>query len=455
MFKRIKQWNNHRKGKKKYNHSPGLREFIYLDEVSVTSLLSSRLGAIPSEFKDAVTSSMTTEVSGRIEADAVVAKSRLGSSIKSGHTTNHQVVRKATIQATFKDLYEKEQDMLTVRPLREYESLPSSDEIKQLLKSSNETNSTPWLINETELKRGVLAELKVELQADPIFRASTVLSTVGNLFDKSELLKSQLEGSTLNDINEANLLLEQLMSGLIPIKCRLVDYVMVTANSQKYLLHINAWEKLPKSSRPEATQVFLTGVLEQELFWKDIRRVLFTKAQVKTLCRLNYDGVQGFWKPVKLVNILEEVAPDLAENMNTLGDLTIDAMAQGYNSSTQDNQAPSKILNIYSQLLADKSKIKLKDEDITVIGSLEQYYAKGLSSALESRKAFNAVTSYLSAQYGKKIIKDPEALLGMREEARQKAKLEEHVQQNNAGSKKDTVTMEDAYIDAEVIAVYW
>jgi len=342
-----------------------------------------------------------------------------------------------------------------VRPLREYESLPGSDEVKQILKSSKRTDSTPGLINVTELKRGVLAELQVELQADPIFRASTVLSTVGNLFDKSELLKSQLEGSTLNDINEANLLLEQLMSGLIPIKCRLVDYVMVTTNSQTYLLHIDAWEKLPKSSRPKATQVYLTGVLEQELFWKDIRRVLFSKARVKTLCRLNYDGIQESWVPVKLVNILEEVAPDLAANMATLGDLTMDAMAQGYTNSAPDNQIFTKVLSTYGQLLADGSKIKLTEEDMVIISSFAQYYAKEMSSTLSSRKAFNAVTNYLSGQHDGKIVNDPETLLEMREKARQEANLEGLMQQNNHVDKENSVATENAHIDAEVIAIYW
>lgn len=455
MFKRIKQWNRSRRGKKNYSQTSDLREFIYLDEVSVTSLLSSRLGAIPSEFQDAVTSSMTAEINGHIEADAVIAKSRLGSSVKSGQTTNHQVVRKATIQATFKDLYEKEQDRLTVRPSREYESLPSNDVIEQALNGVDKTSSAPWLITETQLKRGVLVELLVELQADPIFRASTILSTVGKLFDKSELLKAQLEGSTLNDINHAYTLLEQLMSGLIPIKCRLIEYVMVTKNGKRHLLHKDVWRKLPRSSRPRANQVFLTGVLEQELFWKDIRRVLFSKVQVKTLCRLNYDGIQDSWTPVKVVNILEEVAPALAKDMNTLGDLTIDAMMQGYSAVSKDNKAPSKVLTTYSLLLADKGSIKLSEEDMAKIDSIGLEYSKELTSTLGSRIAFNAVTSYLSERYGNQIVSEPETLVEIREKARQEANREEVAKQNSSHDTKRSVKIGGTFIDAEVIAVYW
>ncbi len=454
MFKRIRLFNLRRKTNKRSRQAGNLREFIYLDEVSVTSLLSSRLGAIPSEFKEAVTSSMTAEVNGRIEADAIIAKSRLGSSIKSGQTTNHQVVRKATIQATFKDLYDKERGNLIIRPMGMNEFLPKEAEMQLILENPGTIDiSTPWLVAETQLKRGALVELAVELQADPIFRASTVFSTVGNLFDKSELLKKQLEKGALNDINQTSVLFEQLMSGLIPIRCRLVDYVMITISKKRYLIHKNVLDKLPKASRQKTNDVYLTGVLEQELFWKDIRRVLFSKVQVNVLCRLNYDSIQEAWTPVKLVNILEEVAPDLAMSMNSLGDLTINAMVQGYGNIAQGKQAHKRMLVAYSEILAIENDIVLSNEDVLAINLLEENYSKDLASTLGSHAAFKAVTDYLSEQYPRKMTSEPEALLEMRERARQKS--EGINEQDGANSKKSHPMESGMYLDAEVIAVYW
>lgn len=456
MFKRIKQWNQHRQLKKN-DEGNDLREFMYLDEVSVTSLLSSRLGAIPSEFKEAVTSSMTTDINGQVQADAVFVKSKVGSSIKSAQSTNQQVVRKATIQATFRDLYKKEQGKLVLSSPRDYENLPNNTQIQQALKSPTNRELSPWLIKGTELRRGQLAEILIELQADPIFRVSTVLSTVGSLFDKSNLLKTQSNGNILTDITDANSLLEQLMAGLIPIKCRLIEYVLVIIDGQEYIIHEKALEQIPEPTRPDAKPIFLTGILEEELFWKDIRRVLFSKARVKALCRLNYDSIQDSWTPVKLVNILEEVAPDLAEMMNNLGDVTMDAMLQGYTPATQSGSQPaSKILDIYGQLLAKKCSITLTQDDIDVIHGIGLEHAQKLTSINEGRKGFDAVTKYFSQHY--KIVSDPEMLVELRESARLQA-AQEHAEPKNEGnilpSKGISNTDEKKFIDSEIIAIYW
>jgi len=219
-------------------------------------------------------------------------------------------------------------------------------------------------------------------------------------------------------------------------------------------MHKSVWEQVPKSSKLKAKPVFLTGVLEQELFWKDIRRVLFSKAQVKTLCRLNYDSIQKSWTPVKLVNILGEVAPKIAEDMNNIGKLTLDAMVFGYNS-THINSTSSRVLTVYSRLLSEKSKIKLTEKDVAIIDSIGSQYDNELGSILESRVAFNLVTGYLSQSYGEKVVSDPEILVDMREVARQETILEGAVQQNDVINKQTSSIVEEAYIDAEVIAIYW
>jgi hypothetical protein len=53
MFEQFKAWRQRRRAAPAERKQNALREFVYLDDVSVTSLLSSRLGAIPSEFTDA------------------------------------------------------------------------------------------------------------------------------------------------------------------------------------------------------------------------------------------------------------------------------------------------------------------------------------------------------------------------------------------------------------------
>ena len=86
------------------------REFIYLDEVSVVSLLAGLQG----EIKDAVTDTLSrTEdhslggTLGAAKAGASV-ESRLGTS----RSSTNEVVRRAVIQSTFRDLWRRDVGVL-------------------------------------------------------------------------------------------------------------------------------------------------------------------------------------------------------------------------------------------------------------------------------------------------------------------------------------------------------
>ncbi|WP_330274998.1 hypothetical protein OG205_04690 [Lentzea sp. NBC_00516] len=92
-----------------------LREFVYLDEVSVTSLLSARTGAIPHEFTDSAGSAYKGDVNGQIEVGIGPLKSRVGSRYESSRSANSQVVSKATVQALVGRLFELEEGDLFMR----------------------------------------------------------------------------------------------------------------------------------------------------------------------------------------------------------------------------------------------------------------------------------------------------------------------------------------------------
>jgi hypothetical protein len=78
-----------------------LREFVYLDEVSVYSLLASRQGALPSEYTHTQTRSATGGMSSSAGATGGIAK--VGMSAKSEFTQSEstQVLRKSSVQAAY------------------------------------------------------------------------------------------------------------------------------------------------------------------------------------------------------------------------------------------------------------------------------------------------------------------------------------------------------------------
>jgi len=451
MFKRIKQWGLRKKQNTERDDAAELREFIYLDEVSVTSLLSSRLGAIPSEFKETFSDSLSAEASGQIQANAIVAKTKIGSKFSTSISADRQIVRKATIQATFKDLYEGERKRLAVSLPKEGESAPA-DIIKQT--KDIEKIAQPWAISGSQLKQGRLAEFSVELQADPIFRVSSIISVFATMFEKSNLLSSQINDKSITDATEINLILEQLMDGLIPLKCRVIGYEVVTIDDNDYIVHSSVLGKMSDADRPETRPLYLTGVTEQGLFWKDIRRVLFSKARVKVLCRLNKDGLSSAWLPVKLVNVLGEVAPEVAETMRELGDTTLEAMTSGYRSQGNSAEIGTNIFILYAQAVAKHFELKLTKKDETAIAAVAQPYAADSGSMLASREGFKAVTDHLQERFNVVLTDDRELLSNMRETARKEYALQS-ITGHKGAAKPPKDETNDAYIDAEVIAIYW
>jgi len=170
-----KRWTRRQDRRTAEERELELREFVYLDEVSVTSLLSSRLGKMPSEFTDTLTNATKAELNSSIQASAAVLKSGIGSRLESTSSEDSRIVSKATIQASFKRWYSEEKGSLALRPISPTEPVPSTEQVAKALSSANhDVELTPWVIPPWQLRRGRLAEVEVELQADPTFRASVL-----------------------------------------------------------------------------------------------------------------------------------------------------------------------------------------------------------------------------------------------------------------------------------------
>ena len=330
MIRWWKRWRQRRREEPVAHRAIKLREFVYLDEVSVTSLLSSRLGKLPSEFVETLTNARKAEVNANSEASAAaVLKSRIGSRYETSWTENSQVLSKATIQATFKRLHDIEEQSLTLRPIFSSESPPVNQRIQKALTSGVfDDDMHQWIISVEDLKRGRVAEVEVELQADPSFRVSAIFTTFKELADESADLLSQTDRLDFEKVIELNRVLEKLMGDLVPLRCRVVDYEVIGTGNQVFLIHRRALENLSETERPATRPLYLVGVTEQSLFWKDIRRILFSKARFRILCRLNYEGLRTTWTAVKMVDLLEEVAPALKREMDIFGSGALKVMGR-------------------------------------------------------------------------------------------------------------------------------
>lgn len=166
-----------------------LREFVYLDEVSVYSLISSRLGAVAAEFSESESASLVSEISSAGGASAGVLKGEIGARTEASKSYGSQVVRKSIIQSQFKELVDIEHDRMVIQDSNDHDELPEIASDQELISLLEENRSDGLIIDPLMLRRGELIEIEVELDAEAIFRLNAILSTLLDLLKENpELL---------------------------------------------------------------------------------------------------------------------------------------------------------------------------------------------------------------------------------------------------------------------------
>jgi hypothetical protein len=360
-------------------------------------------------------------------------------------------------RASFKQLYEMEEGSLALAPIINSEPTPTADAVRVFLETGTHDKSlAPWVVDPDVLQRGQLVEVEIELRADPTFRVSAIVTAFKELAEESSELIGQADRQGFEKAIELNRVLEKLMGNLVPINCRLTNYEVIQVRGRKWLLHRRTLDQLPRESRPTTSPVFLVGVTEQSSYWKDIRRVLFSQARFRALCRLNDDGLQNTWTPVKMVDVLSEIAPTLVHEMGVFGSGALKAMVEGTATYGTFVEPRYKALLSFGDELARYWSIELDDEDRQEVEARAAETADMLTSVPDSRKAFTQISDRLAEKYGKTVDKETVAKLRVR--ACQKNGL----YPGGSGVRAETVMFHDTedeatedHLDAEIVAIYW
>ena len=288
---RVRDWLRRPRRRPVTPSSDGLlREFVYLDEVSVYSILASRKGAIPIEFTENQTASLHSDVGSSIGVGAGFINARLDSKLHANELRGSQVLRKSIIQTSFKELYEIERQALALAPLGG-NCVPTVHTISDLESRLDQEPKDPWLINPRTIRRGELMELEVDLEADPIFRMTSIITTLRELLEDNEHLFGNEIAAKLPEMRSLARVLDGLLVGLVPIRGRLVDYSWASIASRDVLVHQLLLDQLSPDTPLTVYPAFVVGVAQRDLFWKDIRRILFSQAQYTIFCRIAVSGL--------------------------------------------------------------------------------------------------------------------------------------------------------------------
>ena len=458
---RVRGWWRRRKRKATRGEVSGLvREFIYLDDVSVYSILASRKGSIATEFTESQTVSLNSDVRTSIGVGVDATHAKVNSGLQAGHVQGSQVLRKAIIQTSFKELYDIECNSLSLKPQYDQEA-PKVRSIDDIERRFEQLCTEGWLVDASSLRRGNLFEVEVELEADSIFRMTSIITTLRELITDNEEMFGSDVTRRLPEMQAMAQVLDSLLAGLVPIRGRLIKYSWTTIGNRDILIHELLAAQIKCHSTFTQCPAFMVGVAQGNLFWKDIRRLLFSRSEYTAFCRLAVPGLADRWSPVKITEVLEGITPQFDDIMREFSSSAgrLLSMPRKNESITlsRESMESKAIIREYAERLTKHHEGRLDADAMEdVIDSI--VFADNWWHTVDGRRTvFSRATERLDAALGKET--DGEVAYRIREDVLRDAgvssKLNEEEGITTGHGRLEFVENKERFLDSEIIAIYW
>jgi hypothetical protein len=298
-----------------------------------------------------------------------------------------------------------------------------------------------------------------------MFHFSVLASTLLEIVEEDTVKMGLNTHDQILQVRTLDRILGRLLADLVPIRGQAIDYRTVELNGKEWIVHRRLVDQL-KAFYPNLMvhPLYVVGVAEQSLFWKDIRRVLFSNARFSVFCRLAKDGVHSSWTPVKLTQVLEKIVPDLAFEIKNLETGLLNALSVSNQSDETIDGKQERMqiaLRRYAQFLAGHYQYSVTSQDLADIESLASQHGTSHSSLNERRKAFNAIATFLRERIGSEL--QPLVIAKYRDASLKDAGLDFSGNiipsvGSTGGSEANSVspqTSHGRFIDSEFIAIYW
>jgi hypothetical protein len=454
LWTRFRRWLRRKRWQRK--GKAVLREFVYLDEVSVYSLLASRSGPVATEFTQTESESLKGETTSGLAVNAGAVKGELGSRLEGTQTVGSQVVRKASAQARFKQLLDDEQDEMLLRA-EPRTKRPKVRDLTALSRLAADGKSRDWVLDAVQLRRGDLLELEVQLAAEEIYGVSQTMSSLLSILQEDPQAFGVDNSDALRNGMLMTRVLDALLVNLVPIRARVVSHMVVGHGSQELLVRRELLDDID-TAELEAhglRALYVVGVTEIGLFWKDVRRILFSRNRYLTLFRLGQDGLPADWTPIKLIDVLNEVMPPVAAQLDSAGRGLLSALRESQSADGQSSRAEqmNQALLLFADALAS-GNVHVTVDDLAQAGLLLERQTPFVDTTEGRRELFAKAMQWLADRTGTPIDAERAAI------ARSEAVLEAfYVQGSTPESEVEAggaaAAPDGPCLDSEIIAVYW
>lgn len=296
-----------------YVSVPPLREFIYLDQTSVVSLIASTTGGI-TEQKSTV---KRRQISGSITGGLKGGGTSVGSKVGATEERKSQAVERYVIQSNFKELYDARASDLIIAD--EYE--PNRSITGRMWAALLGSNNQDSVLEESDFKRGDIAEINVRLGSDSIYEVYTVLESFSDIIhnipqEAGSELNLENEDFSREDLVKLSQLFEQLLEGLVPIVGEIVNYGIVIEDGEARLIS----KEFAENEDIPYDELKMVGFVGSNKFWQKETRFLFDDDEYTVYCRLDSGEVTNEWIPIKLLSVIDSIIPGFSESLGDIPD---------------------------------------------------------------------------------------------------------------------------------------
>lgn len=428
------------------------REFVYLDEVSVISLVAARDGSIAESIKHTLTSSSEAESKSTLGLDLKGLKLGSESRVRAAETSAKEVVRKAVIQSTFRDLRTggDGNDIHLVRDgkrtLRTI-GTQSIGTIAELKRAKKKLVKGGQLLSVAEMSRGDVLELEIKIEADKTYRFVSAISSIVEIVkDREELF--EIDKSTYDQIVSITEVIDRLLVGLVPIRGRSTRFGVIEIDGVEHLVDqtlLREGSDLQQSLHP----LEVVGVTDFTSYSKDLRRVLFNDATYTAYMRVETPSLCDTWNPIKLSGVLRTLSVDIDTLIKDLPDRFELPPASQISSPRQEIDATS-ILAAFGEnlaaelgLLIDRTRLEEAATNAAVTDIL---------ASVESRRhAFDLVVDAIDPDANRETVRR------LREDAMTMAyaSASGQVPDRQLNPSMSSTEKVGRKIEVEFVAIYW
>ncbi len=432
------------------NRSPlsPIREFVYLNETSVESLLASADGEILVQRTSTASRSSEASLTAGLSGKTPIGKASFAPALKTSKGSEVQELRKSVAQSAFARFRDRNAHQFTIRPVN---ALTISRRGRKLLKATDGSALKKYKqgIRVSDLKRGDLLEIETDLVAADIYKARTAISAVADVMDAYPSFASIELRDQLRAARPVTALIDSLNGDSIPVFGQNPSIGLQKIDGELWILN-----KAGISTGDDATKLSLEAQTLEPWFWGDTARILFRPERYTMLCRVINPSLSEAPSSSYIGAILGTIDSSLATTVDAMGSMFLGAMREGHHKSTETTafQTTSlEVINNYVSKLGEhmpSAPLALPSE---MRGSMSRVNIKQLTP--ESQVDFFGALDEALGVTDEDI--SPQVKVAIRDAVRTEHRLWPWSRDPSTPSTQSEPPTSNAYLEVAIVAVYW